>query len=125
MSVTNPIITINGVSLTTSQITDYTLTYNKLWKNANRDMSGNIAATLIGVYPNISVTTSVLDFSHAQSLSSAVNDDYFSVTYWDTQTSSMKTAQYYAADHKVSFLNECKYGQVEIDLVAVSKSNYI
>ena len=125
MSVTNPIITINGVSLSTSQITDYTLTYNKLWKNANRDMSGNIAATLIGVYPNISVTTSVLDFSHAQSLSSAVNDDYFSVTYWDTQTSSMKTAQYYAADHKVSFLNECKYGQVEIDLVTVSKSNYI
>jgi len=125
MSVTNPIITINGVSLTTGQVTDYTLTYNKLWKNANRNMSGRIVATMIGVYPNISVTTSVLDFSHAQSLSAAINQDYFSVTFWDTQTSSHKTAQYYAADHKVSFLNECKYGEVTVELVAVDKSNYI
>ena len=125
MAVTNPIITINGVSLTTSQVSDYTLTYNKLWKNASRDMNGDISATLIGVYPNISVTTNILDFSIAETLSSAINDDYFSVTFWDTQTSSQKNAQYYAADHKVSFMNECKYGQVTVELVAVSKSNYI
>jgi hypothetical protein len=125
MSVTNPIITINGVSLNTSQVNDYTLSYNKLWKNANRDMNGNIAATMIGVYPNISVTTNILDFAHAQALSTAINDDFFSVTYWDTQTSTLKTAQYYAADHDVKFLNECKYGQVNVQLVAVSKANYI
>lgn len=125
MSVTNPIITINGVSLTTGQLSDYTLTYNKLWKNANRDMSGDITATLIGVYPNISVTTILLDFSDAERLSNAINKDYFSVTYWDTQTSSHKTAQYYAADHKVNFVNACKYGQVTVELVAVSKSTYI
>lgn len=125
MAVINPVITINGVSLTTGQLSDYSLTYNKLWKNASRDMNGDISATLIGVYPNISVTTSILDFDDAQSLSAAINDDYFSVTFWDTQTSSQKTAQYYAADHKVSFMNECKYGQITAELVAVSKSNYI
>lgn len=125
MSVTNPIITINGVSLSTNQLSDYTLTYNKLWKNASRNMDGKVTATLIGVYPNISVTTSILDFDHAKALSTAINDDYFSVTYWDTQTSSQKTAQYYAADHKVSFLNECRYGEVIVELVAVDKSNYI
>lgn len=125
MAVTNPVITINGVSLNTSQISDYTLTYNKLWKNANRNMSGRIVATLIGVYPNISVTTNMLDFGLAQSLSAAVNKDYFSVTYWDTQTSSHKSAQYYAADHKINFINECTYGQVTIELVAVDKSNYL
>lgn len=125
MSVTNPIITINGVSLNTSQVNDYTLSYNKLWKNADRDMDGDISATLIGVYPNLSVTTGVLDFGLAQALSSAINDDYFSVTFWDSQTSSHKTAQYYAADHDVKFLNECQYGQVTVQLVAVSKANYI
>jgi hypothetical protein len=125
MSVTNPIITINGVSLTTGQLSNYKLTYNKLWKNADRNMNGDISATLIGVYPNISMTTSILDFAFAESLSSAVNDDYFSVTFWDTQTGSHKTAQYYAADHEITLLNECKYGQVTIELVAVSKANYI
>lgn len=125
MPVTNPIITINGVSLTTRQLENYTLTYNKLWKNANRDMNGKVTATLIGVYPNISVNTTVLDFDDAEELSAAINEDYFNVTYWDTQTSSQKSAQYYAADHKVEFLNECKYGQVTVELVAVNKSNYI
>lgn len=125
MSVTNPIITINGVALTTSQINDYTLSYNKLWKNADRNMDGNISATLIGVYPNISVTTSFLDFAHANALSAAINDDFFNVTYWDTQTSSLKTAQYYAADHDVKFIDECRYGQVTVQLVAVSKASYI
>lgn len=125
MSVANPIITINGLSLTTSQISNYNLTYNKLWKNASRDMNGDITATLIGVYPNISITTSLLEFSDAEAISLAINDDYFSVTYWDTQTSSHKTAQYYAADHKVELVNECKYGQVTVELVAVSKSSYI
>ena len=125
MPVIDPLITINGVSLSTSQISDYSLTYNKLWKNASRDMSGDISATLIGIYPNISVTTSLLDFDDAQVLSSAINQDYFSVTYWDTQTASQKTAQYYAADHKIDLINKCKYGQVTVELVAVSKSNYI
>lgn len=125
MAVTNPLITINGVQLNTSQVSDYTLTYNKLWKNADRDMNGKISATLIGVYPNISVTTDTLDFDHAEALSHAINEDYFSVTYWDSQTSSHKTAQYYAADHDVKFLNECKYGTVNVQLVAVNKASYI
>ena len=125
MPVTNPIITINGVSLTTSQVSDYTLTYNKLWKNADRNMNGDISAVLIGVYPNISVTTVMLNFDDAEALSAAINDDYFSVTFWDTQTSGQQTAQYYAADHDVKFVNECKYGQVTVQLVAVSKSAYI
>jgi len=125
MSVTNPIITINGVQLNKNKVSSYTLTYNKLWKNADRNMNGDISATLIGVYPNISVTTSFLDFDFAETLSNAINKDYFSVTFWDTQTSSKKTAQYYAADHSVEFINECKYGQVTAELVAVSKSNYI
>jgi len=125
MSVTNPIITINGVALSTGELAEYTLSYNKLWKNANRNMNGDINATMIGVYPNISVVTTVLDFAKAEALSSAINAAFFSVSYWDTQTSSIKTARYYAADHDVKLTNECKYGQVTVQLVAVSKASYI
>ena len=124
MSISNPLITINGVSLTTSQVNSYKLQYAKLWKDAGRDMSGNLAATLIGIYPNIDVVTTVLSFDDAMAISGAINTDYFSVTYWDTETSSQKTATYYAADHELTLLNECKYGQVQIQLVPVSRANY-
>ena len=121
MAQINPIVTINGVSLDSSQIAQYKLTYNKLWKNANRNMDGVVTATLIGIYPNISLTTRSLSFGEAMALSNAVNTDYFTVTFWDTQTSTHKSAVYYAADHEVEFLSECRYGQVTIDLVAKSR----
>lgn len=125
MPVPSPLLIINGVSITTSDISSYKLTYNKLWKNANRDMSGDMSATLIGLYPNISIDTKPLDFDDAMALSAAVNQDYFTVSYWDTQTSSMKSAVYYAADHEVSVLTECIYASVKIELVAKHKANYI
>lgn len=121
MAQINPIITINGVALNSGQLEKYELTYNKLWKNANRNMNGDITATLIGVYPNISLSTRPLVFAEAEALSGAINGDYFPVSFWDTQTGTHKVATYYAADHKVSFLTECRYGQVEVELVAVSK----
>lgn len=125
MAVTNPLVTINGVSLSTSELESYKLSYSKLWKDSGRDMSGTLKSTLIGVFPNLDITTTKLDFAKAMQLSTVVNDDFFPVTYWDTQTSSLKTATFYAADHTLTLLNECVYGQVEIQLVPVSKANYI
>lgn len=123
--ITNPLITINGVTLTTSELESYKLNYAKLWKDADRNMNGDVSATLIGVFPNIDFTTTVLDFPKAQSISAAVNAAYFPVTFWDTQTGTQKTANFYAADHEVTVLKECKYGQVQIQLVPVSRASYI
>lgn len=125
MAISNPLITMNGVSLKSSEVSSYTLQYAKLWKDAGRDMSGKLNATLIGIYPNIEIDTIPLDFDKAMALSAAINDDYFSVTYWDTQTSTQKTATYYAADHDITLLNACKYGQVKVQLVPVDKASYI
>ena len=119
------LITINGVNLATGEVESYKLTYAKLWKNADRNMNGTVIATLIGVFPNIDIVTTKLSLAKAQSISSAINAAYFSVSYWDTQTSSIKTANYYAADHDVTMLNACTYGQVTIQLVPVKKANYI
>jgi hypothetical protein len=123
--ITNPLITINGVTLNSSETESYKLTYAKLWKDADRNMNGTVSATLIGVFPNIEIKTTKLAFAKAQSLSAAINAAYFSVTFWDSQTGSQKTANFYAADHDVSLLNECVYGQVTIQLVPVSKASYI
>jgi len=125
MAVSNPLIIINGVSLNSHQLNSYKLSYSKLWKDAGRDMNGTLKSTLIGVFPNIEVITQVLDFNLAMSVSNALNKAFFPVTYWDTQTSSLKSATFYAADHELNLLNECKYGQVTIQLVPVSKASYI
>lgn len=119
------LITINGVALGTNETESYKLTYAKLWKSASRNMNGTVTATLVGVFPNIEVKTTKLLFAKAQSLTAAVNAAYFSVTYWDTQTGTNRTANFYAADFDVVILNKCTYGQINIQLVPVSKANYI
>tara|TARA_B100001250_G_scaffold140014_1_gene119926 strand:- start:1198 stop:1581 length:384 start_codon:yes stop_codon:yes gene_type:complete len=119
------LITINGVTLSTSEVESYKLQYAKLWKDADRNMNGTISATLIGIFPNIDITTTKLSFAKASAISAAINDAYFSVSFYDTQTQTTKTASFYAADHDVTFLNKCTIGQVTIQLVPVSKASYI
>lgn len=121
----NPIITINGMTLSPSETEEYKIEYAKLWKGAERNMNGDISSTLIGVFPNIDIKTTKLSFNKASAISAAINPAYFSVTFYDTQTQTSKTANFYAADHQVTFLNKCTIGQVTIQLVPVSKSNYI
>lgn len=119
------LITINGVTLSTGEVEEYKLQYAKLWKDADRNMNGTVSATLIGVFPNIEVKTTKLSFAKASSVSSAINAAYFSVSFYDTQTQSTKTANFYAADHDVSFVNKCTVGQVTVQLVPVSRATYI
>ena len=53
------LVKINGVRI--PAIVNYKVGRNKLWKDADRNMSGDVRATLIGIYPkielNIGVTT--------------------------------------------------------------------
>lgn len=119
------IITMNGVTLSPSEVESYQLTYAKLWKGAERNMNGDVSATLIGVFPNIDIKTTKLSFDKASLISAAVNAAYFSVSFYDTQTQTTKTANYYAADHDVTFINKCTIGQVTIQLVPVSRASYI
>lgn len=119
------IMTINGVPLSTAEVEAYKLTYAKLWKDADRNMNGDVSAALIGVFPNIEVKTTKLSFAKASSISAAINAAYFSVSFYDTQTQLTKTANFYAADHDVTFLDKCTIAQVTIQLVPVSRANYI
>lgn len=118
-------ITINGVTLATSEIEEYKIKYAKLWKDADRNMNGDVSAALIGVFPNIDVTTTKLSFAKASAITAAINAPYFNVSFYDTQTQVIRSASFYAADHDITMLNKCTIAQVTIQLVPVSKANYI
>lgn len=125
MAIPDTLITINGVTLTKSDISSFKLTYNKLWKDADRNMNGDVSAAFIGVFPNFDITTGILSIAKIQSLAAAINTPYFSVTFYDTQTQTNKTANYYAADFETTLNGACTYGTIQVQLVAVSKANYI
>lgn len=117
----NPLLVIGGLTLT--ELVKYEVNYSKLWKDADRNMNGDVTASFIGVFPNIDAETTPLTQDQVETLCAALDQTYFSVTFWDPSSGTQKTANYYASDYKISLLNRITgmYGTVEFSVVPISK----
>lgn len=116
-----PLITIGSLSL--SEMVKYEVNYSKLWKDADRNMNGDVSASFIGIFPNIDAETPPLDKNQVQTLCAALDQPYFTATFWDPASGTQKTAGYYASDYKVTLLSRSKgiYGNVSFSIVPISK----
>lgn len=116
-----PLIVVGPLSLTT--LSKYEVNYSKLWKDADRNMNGDVSASFIGIFPNVDAETLPLTQSQVQTLCAALDQSYFSATFWDPASGSQKTAQYYASDYKITLVNRIagQYGSVSFSIVPVSK----
>ena len=106
-----------------SNISSYEVQYNKLWKDADRNMNGDVRATLIGIFPKLVVKTTVQSQSLASTLGALLNQPYFNVTFYDVLTNTTKTAQYYASDFttKLKMRQGALIVEMSFSLVPVSK----
>jgi len=119
--INTPLIVIGAFSQT--EMTKYEVNYSKLWSDADRNMNGDVSATFIGIFPNIDAETIPLNQAQVQTLCAALDQPYFSASFWDPASGTVKTAQYYASDYKITLLNRIagQYGTVEFSIVPVSK----
>lgn len=110
-------------SFKVKELVKYNVNYSKLWKDADRNMNGDVSATMIGVFPNIDVETKPLSESQVQTLCSALDQPYFTLKFWDPATGSQKTARYYASDYSIEMLSRVQgiYGSVSFSVIPVSK----
>lgn len=117
------LLKINGT--TVPGIKSYKVGYNHLWKDADRNMSGSVRASLIGIFPKIEATTrDVISRTEIQAIYTALESQpYFSVQFWDPATDSVKTANYYTADWSVELesKNRGLYKGTAITLVPVDR----
>ena len=121
-NITARLLKINGTDI--SNICEYSVQYNKLWADADRNMAGDVRATLIGVFPKIVVKTTAQEINKVMTMGTLLNTPYFSVTYFDFLTNTTKTANYYASDFEVKLLlrNGSYVDAVSFSLVPVSKA---
>lgn len=110
-------------SLTLTQMVKYEVNYSKLWKDADRNMNGDVSASFIGVFPNIDAETVPLTQAQVQTLCTALDQPYFSASFWDPASGTVKTAQYYASDYKITLMSRVigMYASVSFSIVPVSK----
>lgn len=121
--ITATLLKINGT--TVPGIKSYKVGYNHLWKDADRNMSGSVRASLIGIFPKIEVDTrEVLSRAEIQAIYNALESQpYFTVQFWDPASDQVKTANYYTADWEVEIesKNRGLYKGTKITLVPVDR----
>ena len=120
-NITGNLLKIGNTNI--SNLVEYEVQYNKLWKDADRNMNGDVRATLIGIFPKIVCKTTVQERSLVATLGGLLNQPYFSVTFYDPLTGSTRTAQYYASDYstKLKMRQGSLIDEISFSLVPISK----
>jgi len=120
--VSGNLITINNTAL--PGLKGYEVQYNKLWKDADRNMNGDVRASLIGIFPKIKLEfRDALTENQVSTIIGLLDQPYFSVTYYSPKHKANRTAQYYAADYSVEILDRSRslFKSFNASLVPVSK----
>ena len=108
---------------TVFSLSKYDVQYNKLWKDADRNMNGDVRASLIGIFPKLICEIAPKTISTIETLSVLLNQSYFNVKYLDIQTNTVKTAMFYASDFDTTLLMRqgSMIDKVAFNLIPVSK----
>ena len=125
MSYTGDLIKINDKTI--PHIVSYKIGRAKLWKDSDRNMSGDVRATLIGIFPKIQLQIGYTTEEQMQSLTELLDKDFFDVQWFDVRTKEMtEKVKYYASDYDVEIDNKSKgrYKPFSVNLVPVSKRRY-
>lgn len=115
------LIKINGNII--EGITSYVVIRKKHWRDAERNMAGEVRATLIGIFPEIELDIKVSSQDQAQALVLLLDQPYLNVEWFDIATGETHTAQYFVDEYNVDMLFKDRglYKPTKIKLSPVSK----
>ena len=124
MTYSGDLLKINGNKI--PHIVSYKVSRAKLWKDSERNMSGDVRATLIGIFPKIQIEVGYTTQEEMAELTKILDKDFFAVTWFDVREQATTTANYYASDYDVELDSKHKgrYKPFSVSLVPVSKRSY-
>ena len=124
MIYTGDLVKIDGVTI--PHIVSYKIGRAKLWKDSERNMSGDVRATLIGIFPKIQIEVGYTTQEEMSELTELLDQDFFTVEWFDVRIQDTISAKYYASDYDVELDNKSKgrYKPFSVNLVPVSKRRY-
>ena len=95
-------IIIDGVNMG-QYITEAKFGYNKLWSSdSGRNLSGDMVATLVGVYPKIILEFRKLTKTELETIIPILDRSFQNTTYYDPNKKQNITMRTYTGDYEVS-----------------------
>lgn len=112
------IIKINNVPL--PKVKKYTVGYDLLWADAERNMAGSLNANLIGEFPKIELEfPDGLTQSDVDIICNALSSAFFTVEYWDSRLNKYTSGQFYRNDYNLELMDKYKklYYGIKVNLI--------
>lgn len=124
MIYTGDLVQIDGITI--PHLVTYKIGRSKLWKDSERNMSGDVRATLIGIFPKIQMEIGYTTQEEMSELTQILDKDFFTVTWFDVRIQDTVSTEYYASDYDIELDNKSKgrYKPFSVSLVPVSKRRY-
>lgn len=124
MIYTGDLVKINGEKV--PHVKQYKIGRAKLWKNADRNMSGDTRAFLIGIFPKIQMQIGITTQEEMSELTQLLDLDFFEVEWFDVRVQTTVKTYYYASDYDTDLLSKSRglYQPFNVNLVPVSKRRY-
>ena len=82
-------------------ITEAKYEYNKLWTDAGRSLSGNMTATLIGIFPKIIIQFKKLTKTEAEAIIPILDSTTQIVRYYDPNKKAYVEMETYTGDYEL------------------------
>ena len=104
-------------------VVSYKISRSKLWKESERNMSGDMRATLIGIFPKIQMEVGYTTQEEISKLTALLDKAFFEVEWFDVREQAVYKAQYYASDYDVELDSKTRgrYKPFSVSLVPMSK----
>lgn len=97
-------IIINNVSMG-DYIVEAKYSYNKLWSDGGRALSGKMTGTLIGIFPKLILQFGPLTKSQLEVIIPILDSAYQTVTYYDPNKKQNVTMTTYTGDYEITNKN--------------------
>lgn len=122
MAIQQKLLKINGTAI--DRLVDYEIEWAKLWKDADRNMEGEVRATLIGLFPKIKCKTrKAIPRAEVATLGNLLNLPFLSVEYYDPLKNTTITAKYYSSDFSTKLQERTRelFYEVSFNLIPISR----
>lgn len=118
------LILINDIVI--PHVVSYKVSHSKLWKESERNMNGELRATLIGIFPKIQLQIGYTTQKEMNGLAALLDKSFFTVKWFDVATQGMVSGKFYASDYDVELDSKHKgrYKPFSVSLIPVSKRAY-
>jgi hypothetical protein len=87
-------------------IKEYKVNRNKLWKEAKRNMAGELNAVFIGIFPKLEVKIKVTTATYLKTLIGLFDTPYLKLRWFDPLTEDYKRGTFYMNDYSNELISK-------------------